>query len=79
MSLLHVKRTGLNPPRGAIADWWVLTTANAAGTNGLTWLPKHGGAPDNKFLVTHPMINVGYLENDLAMRNTTEMTGCNRL
>jgi hypothetical protein len=33
----------------------VLTTANAAGTNGLTCLPKHGGAQDNKFLVTHPM------------------------
>jgi hypothetical protein len=26
---------------------WVLTTAN--GTNGLTYLPKHGGARDNKF------------------------------
>jgi hypothetical protein len=23
-------------------DWWVLTTANTAGTNGLTCLPKHG-------------------------------------
>jgi hypothetical protein len=29
--------------------WWVLTTANVAGTNGLTLLPKHGGARDNKF------------------------------
>jgi hypothetical protein len=28
---------------------WVLTTANAARTNGLTWLSKHGGAQDNKF------------------------------
>jgi hypothetical protein len=27
---------------------WVLTTANAAGTNGLTCLPKHGEARDNK-------------------------------
>jgi hypothetical protein len=38
----------------ASADWWV-TTANTDGTNGLTCLPKHGGARDNKFLVTHPM------------------------
>jgi hypothetical protein len=29
---------------------WVLTTANAAGINGLTSLPKHGGARDIKFL-----------------------------
>jgi hypothetical protein len=29
----------------------VLTTANAAGTNGLTCLPKYGGARDNTFLV----------------------------
>jgi hypothetical protein len=33
----------------------VLTTANAADTNSLTCLPKHGGARDNIFLVTHPM------------------------
>jgi hypothetical protein len=33
----------------------VLTTANAAGTNGLTCLPKHGGARDDKVLVTYPM------------------------
>jgi hypothetical protein len=35
------RRKGHNPPRGPNADWWVLTTAIAAGTNGLTWLPKH--------------------------------------
>jgi hypothetical protein len=29
----------------------VLTTANAAGTNGLTCLPKHRGARDKKILV----------------------------
>jgi hypothetical protein len=29
-----------------------------AGTNGFTCLPKHGGAQDNQFLVTHPMINL---------------------
>jgi hypothetical protein len=42
-------------PRGPSAGWWMLTTANAAETNDLTCLPKHGGARDNKFLVTHPM------------------------
>ncbi|RVE42848.1 hypothetical protein evm_012497, partial [Chilo suppressalis] len=50
-----IGRLGHDPPRGPSADWWVLTTANAAGTNGLTCLPKHGGARDSKFLVTHPM------------------------
>jgi hypothetical protein len=52
---LPTKRTGHNPPRLTSADWWLLTTANAAGTNGLTCLPKHGGARDDKVLVTHPM------------------------
>jgi hypothetical protein len=33
-------------PRGPSADWWVLTTANAAGS--LTCLPKHGGARDDE-------------------------------
>jgi hypothetical protein len=28
---------------------WVVTTANAAGTNGFACLPKHGGARDSKF------------------------------
>jgi hypothetical protein len=37
---LHIRRTGLNPPRGPSADWWVLTTANSAGTNGLMCLSK---------------------------------------
>ncbi|RVE48712.1 hypothetical protein evm_006678 [Chilo suppressalis] len=50
-----IGRLGHVPPRGPSADWWVLTTADAAGTNGLTCLPKHGGAPDSKSLVTHPM------------------------
>jgi hypothetical protein len=49
------RRTGHNSPRGPSADWWALTTANTAETNGLTCLPKHGGAQDNKFLVTHLM------------------------
>jgi hypothetical protein len=40
---------------GPVANWWVLSAANAAGTNGLTCLPKHGGARDDKILVTHPM------------------------
>ncbi|RVE44509.1 hypothetical protein evm_010838 [Chilo suppressalis] len=50
-----IGRLGHDPPRGPSADWWVLTTANAAGTHGLTCLPKHGEARDSKFLVTHPM------------------------
>ncbi|RVE42914.1 hypothetical protein evm_012442 [Chilo suppressalis] len=50
-----IGRLGHDTPRGPSVDWWVLTTANAAGTNGLTCLPKHGGARDSKFLVTHPM------------------------
>jgi hypothetical protein len=33
----------------------MLITANAAGANELACLPKHGGARDNKFLVTYPM------------------------
>jgi hypothetical protein len=45
----HIRRTRHNPPRGPSAGWWLLTTANAAGTNGLTCLPMHRGAPDNKF------------------------------
>jgi hypothetical protein len=40
---------GHNLPRGPSADRWVLTTANAAGTNSLTYLPKQGGAQGNKF------------------------------
>jgi hypothetical protein len=27
-----IRRTGIKPPRGPSAGWWVLTTANAAGT-----------------------------------------------
>jgi hypothetical protein len=42
----------------------VLTIANATGTNGLTCLPKHGGARDNKFLVTHP--KTGHWDRCLA-------------
>jgi hypothetical protein len=53
------KENGPYPPSGRCtsAGWWVLTTANAAGTSrvGLTCLPKYGGARDSKFLVTHPM------------------------
>ncbi|RVE41297.1 hypothetical protein evm_014052 [Chilo suppressalis] len=41
-----IGRLGHDPPRGPSAVWWVLTTADAAGTNGLTCLPKHGGARD---------------------------------
>ncbi|RVE53725.1 hypothetical protein evm_001617 [Chilo suppressalis] len=37
----EIGRLGHDPPRGLSADWWVLTTVDAAGTNGLTCLPKH--------------------------------------
>ncbi|RVE51592.1 hypothetical protein evm_003724 [Chilo suppressalis] len=47
-----VGRLGHDPPRGPSADWRVLTTADAAGTNGLTCLPKHGGTRDRRFLAT---------------------------
>ncbi|RVE40654.1 hypothetical protein evm_014696 [Chilo suppressalis] len=50
-----IGRLGYDPPRGPSADWQVLKTADAAGNNGLTCLLKHGGAPDNMDLVTHPM------------------------
>ncbi|CAG9791637.1 unnamed protein product [Diatraea saccharalis] len=50
-----LRRLGHDPPRWPNADWRILTTANAVGTNGLTCLPKHGVARDNNFLVTHPM------------------------
>jgi hypothetical protein len=51
--VIHIKRTGHNPPGGPSEGWWVLMTANAAGSNCLTCLPKHGGVRDNKLLVTH--------------------------
>jgi hypothetical protein len=65
--VLH-KRTGHDPPRGQGADWWVLTTANAAGTNGLTCFLKHGGARD-KFLVTHLMTDQSCLPSAIARRS----------
>ncbi|CAG9793928.1 unnamed protein product [Diatraea saccharalis] len=46
---------GHDPPRWPNADWRVLTTANAAGTNGLTCLPKHEVARDNIFF-GHPSL-----------------------
>jgi hypothetical protein len=56
------------PPRGPSAVWLVLTTANAAGTNGLACLPKHGEARDNKFLVTHTMTDQRCLTSAIARR-----------
>jgi hypothetical protein len=44
-----LRRTDYNPPRGPSG------VTNAAGTNGLSCLPMHRGARDNKFLVTHPI------------------------
>jgi hypothetical protein len=66
---LPTRRTGSNPPRGPSAYWWVLTTANTAETNGLTCLPKHGGARDNTFLVTHPITDQRCLTFAIARRS----------
>jgi hypothetical protein len=41
---------------------------NAAGTNGLTCLPEHGGARDNKFLVTYPMTDQDCLASAIVRR-----------
>jgi hypothetical protein len=38
---------GHNPLRGPSAVKWELSIEKAAGTNGLTYLPKHGGPRDN--------------------------------
>jgi hypothetical protein len=59
-------RTGHNPTRGPRPDG-VLTTASTA-TNGLTCLPKHGGARDNTFLVTHPMADQCCLASAIVHR-----------
>jgi hypothetical protein len=48
-------RTDRNPPLVPSVDWWVLTTANVAGTNGLTCFLKHGGHRGYKHLVTYSM------------------------
>jgi hypothetical protein len=64
-----LRRTGHNPPRGPSAGWWVLTTANAAKTNSLTCLPKHGGARDNKVLVTHLITDQPCLISAIARRS----------
>ncbi|RVE42171.1 hypothetical protein evm_013179 [Chilo suppressalis] len=50
-----IGRFGHDPPRGLNAYLRVLTTADAAGTNGLTSLLKHGGTRDRRFLAIHPM------------------------
>jgi hypothetical protein len=40
----HIRRTGHNTQAHI---WWELKTAHAAGTNGLTCVPKQGGVRDN--------------------------------
>ncbi|RVE48328.1 hypothetical protein evm_006988 [Chilo suppressalis] len=49
----EIGRLDHDPPRGSSADWWVLTTADSAGTTALTYLPKHGGARDSKANTDH--------------------------
>jgi hypothetical protein len=48
-------------------DWWLLTTTNAAGTNSLTCLPKHKGARDYTFSVTHPISDQRCLTSAIAL------------
>jgi hypothetical protein len=64
----YIRRKGHKPPRGASAHWWVLTSGNAAGTNILTCLPKHGRAQENTFSVTHPMTYQYCLTSAIARR-----------
>jgi hypothetical protein len=54
---------------GPSVCWWVLTIINAARTNGLTCLPKHGKILDNKFLVTHPMTDQRCLTSVIVRRS----------
>ncbi|RVE40927.1 hypothetical protein evm_014423 [Chilo suppressalis] len=54
-----IGRLDHDPPRGPSADWRVLTTADAAGPNGLTSLPKHGGTRDGRFLEDHIYYGIG--------------------
>ncbi|CAG9786540.1 unnamed protein product [Diatraea saccharalis] len=70
-----LRRMGHDPSRGPNADWRVLTTANAAGTDGLTCLPKHGVARDNNFLVTHPVTDPceSCLTTTIAWLDATEL------
>jgi hypothetical protein len=67
--LIDYTQEGHNPPRGPSAGWWVLSTANEAGTNGLTCLTKHRGAQDNQFLVTHLMTDQRCLTYAIARRS----------
>ncbi|RVE40317.1 hypothetical protein evm_015033 [Chilo suppressalis] len=50
-----LERLGHDPPHGPSADWRLLTTANVAGTNGLTCLPKHGGTRDSQSSNDRPL------------------------
>jgi hypothetical protein len=71
------RRTDHNPPRGPNADWWVLTTANTARTNGLTCIPKHGGARDITFLIIHPMTDQCCLVSAIVRRSALTWFPCN--
>ncbi|RVE46394.1 hypothetical protein evm_008928 [Chilo suppressalis] len=78
------RRLGHIPPRLSRADWWVLTTADAAGTNGLTYLPKHGQTQDRRLLVDHPMTDhceslllYSFLHSEAYMHKDTKRPGKN--
>jgi hypothetical protein len=55
--------------QAGLADWWVLKTVNAAGTDGLTCLPKHGGSRDYNFLITYLMTEQRCLTSAIARQS----------
>jgi hypothetical protein len=52
---LHIRKTGDNPPHPVQIG--MVTTIKITRTNSLKCLPKHGGAQDNKIMVSHQMID----------------------
>jgi hypothetical protein len=66
---LHIRRTFHIPRSRPSLNWWVPTISNAAGTNGLACLTKHGGVRDNKFLfIIRWLTNVAWLVRSNAER-----------
>jgi hypothetical protein len=54
---LHIRRTWHNLLHEPSADWRMLSTAKAAGTNGIEGILKHEGVQDNRFLAIHKIID----------------------
>jgi hypothetical protein len=62
------KENGPKPTTQAQCGLVSANECNAARINVLKFLPKLGGARDNKFLVTHPMTNQRCLTSAIACR-----------